>query len=258
MKDLRIVIPAYNEEAGLAETIDRVKQACPESEIVVVDDASKDATAQIARGKDVKVISNATNRGKGGATKIGLKCNTGRSITYLAFIDADSTYPPESIPKLYQLCKGEGFQLAIGSRFLSKNTGMPMIRKIGNRLFAIMLSLYSGKLTTDTSTGLRVFNIALLPLLEATPDGLDFDTAMTAAVLFEGLKYTEVPIDYYRRVGNSKLSSIRDGYRFLNVIMKATRKYRPVLFFYTLGIPFIVVDFMVKIISALKAENVKP
>ena len=246
MKDLRIVIPAYNEEAGIAETIDRVKKACPESEIIVVDDASKDTTLQIARRKGGEVISNGTNRGKGGATKVGLNANTGRSITYLAFIDADSTYPPESIPKLYQLCKEEGFQIAIGSRFLCKNRGMPIIRKIGNRIFAIMLSFYSGKHTTDTSTGLRVFNIALLPLLEHTPDGLDFDTAMTAAVLFEDIKYAEIPIEYYARVGNSKLNSLRDGYRFLRVIMNATRKYRPFLFYLTLGIPFLLLQFIIK------------
>jgi hypothetical protein len=174
---------------------------------------------------------------------------------YLAFIDADSTYPPESIPKLYQLCKDDGFQLAIGSRFLSKNRGMPGIRKIGNRLFAIMLSFYSGKRTTDTSTGLRVFNIALLPLLEQTPDGLDFDTAMTAAVLFKGIKYAEVPIDYYARVGNSKLSSLRDGYRFLRVIMKATRKYRPLLFYCTLGLPFMFTDYIVKLFTRTKTHN---
>ena len=257
MKDLRIVIPAYNEEAGIAETIDRLKRVCPESEIIVVDDASKDATAQIARGKGVEVITNAANRGKGGATKVGLNHNTGRSITYLAFIDADSTYPPESIPKLYQLCKEQGFQIAIGSRFLCKNRGMPVIRKIGNRIFAIMLSLYSGKRTTDTSTGMRVFNIALLPLLEPTPDGLDFDTAMTAAVLFEGIKYAEVPIEYYTRVGNSKLNSLRDGYRFLRVIMKATRKYRPVLFYCSLGIPFILIDFIVNGLSLVKPVTTK-
>ncbi len=257
MQDLRIVIPAYNEEAGIAETIDRVKGACPESEIIVVDDASKDTTAQIARGRGVEVISNAANRGKGGATKVGLHHHTNRSITYLAFIDADSTYPPESVPKLYQLCKDDGFQLAIGSRFLSKNRGMPGIRKIGNRLFAIMLSFYSGKRTTDTSTGLRVFNIALLPLLEHTPDGLDFDTAMTAAVLFEGIKYAEIPIEYYARLGNSKLSSLRDGYRFLRVIMNATRKYRPLLFYFTLGIPFLMIDFIVNHLSVPRTGNMK-
>lgn len=249
MKDLRIVIPAYNEEAAIGEVIDRVRSACPDAEIMVVDDASKDSTGQIARSKSVEIISNPTNRGKGGATKVGLSHKTGRSNTYLAFIDADGTYPPESIPKLYDLCKGDGVQLAIGSRFLGKNRGMPVIRKIGNRIFGVMLSFYSGKRTTDTSTGLRVFNVQMLPLLEHTPDGLDFDISMTANVLFEGLKYAEIPIDYYERVGRSKLNSLRDGYRFLSVIMNTTRKYKPKLFFCTLGIPFILIDILVNVIK---------
>ncbi len=254
MNDLRIVIPAYNEEASIGETIDRVKKACPKAEIVVVDDASKDSTAQIARSKGVDVISNPTNRGKGGVTKIGLKYKSGNNINYLAFIDADSTYPPESIPALYNLCRDDGIQIAVGSRFLGKNKGMPAIRKVGNKIFAVMLSFYSSRRITDTSTGLRVFNVQLLPMFETLPEGLDFDTAMTTMASFGKLRYTELPIEYAERIGKSKLSSLRDGYRFLRVIMNATRKYQPLLFFCTLGIPFLLIDSMVKSCSTLKAK----
>lgn len=249
MKDLRIVIPAYNEELCIGEVIDRIKKLCPEAEIVVVDDASKDRTAQIAQGKGVKVVSNPTNYGQGGATKVGFKYNLHNNINYLAFIDADNTYPSESLPELYRLCKEEHIEVAVASRFLGKNEGMPWIRKLGNRIFAIMLSFYSGKRTTDTATGLRVFNIRLLPMIETLPNGLDFCTSMTTRALFEGLSYVETPIEYYRRAGTSKLNNFKDGYRFLRVIMQATRQYRPVLFFCTLGIPFLLVDFIVNSIS---------
>ena len=181
--------------------------------------------------------------------------NLNNGINYLAFIDADGTYPPERIPELYDLCKQRGYDIAVGSRLIRNNNGMPRIRRLGNKIFAGLLTFYSGKRTTDTSTGLRVFNIALLPLLEHTPDGLDFDTAMTAAVLFEGIKYAEVPIDYYARVGNSKLSILKDGYRFLKVIMNTARSYKPLLFFFTLGIPFMFVELLLKVYSAVKGGS---
>jgi hypothetical protein len=95
-------------------------------------------------------------------------------------------------------------------------------------------------------------------VFESLPNGLDFDTSMTTRALFEGLAYTEIPIEYYRRAGTSKLSNFKDGYRFLRVIMNAARQHRPLLFYCTLGIPFLLVDFIVNGISATRAGNVKP
>ena len=242
MQDLKIVVPAYNEEASIAAVFQRIKNACPEAEIIVVDDASTDSTAAIVKGLSMTVVGNPKNCGKGGATKVGFTHKLHEGIKYLAFIDADNTYPPERFPELYRLCKEQNIDLAVGSRFLGKNEGMPRMRKIGNIIFAVMLSFYSGTKTTDTSTGMRVFNVQLLDKVLPLPDGLDFDTAMTAMVLFNGIGYAEVPIDYHERRGESKLNNIRDGYRFLRVIMNATRKHRPFLFYSTLGLPFIAIE----------------
>ena len=255
MKDLRIVIPALDEESGIGEVIDRALKACPEAEVVVVDDGSKDRTAEIARGKGVKVISNPTNYGKGGATKVGFKYNSRSHINYLAFIDGDNTYPPESLPELYRLCNEEHIEIAVASRFLGKNEGMPRMRRIGNKIFAILLSFYSGRRTTDTSTGMRVFNARLLPVVEPLPNGLDFDTAMTTIALFEGLSYIEIPIEYYDRAGDSKLNNLKDGYRFLKVIMNTTRRHKPLLFYCTLGIPFLLIELLIKVDSTLRTRH---
>ncbi|MHB8086211.1 MAG: glycosyltransferase family 2 protein [Dehalococcoidia bacterium] len=256
MKDLRIVIPAYNEEKSIAEVIDQVRNACPDAEAIVVDDCSKDSTAEIADRKEIFVLRNPVNLGKGGATKAGFKCKGNRDIKYLAFIDSDNTYPADSLPQLYRLCREENIDMVVGSRLLKKNRGMPKIRRFGNWIFAIMLSFYSGKRTTDTSTGLRVFNARMLNLVDSLPDGLDFDTAMTTRVLFEGLSYAEVPINYYYRAGKSKLNNLKDGYRFLKVIMNTTRQYKPTLFFCTLGIPFLLVEYIVnKMVSQVKLRD---
>ena len=255
MKDLRIVIPAHNEESSIAVVLQRIKGTCPEAEIVVVDDASTDRTAEIVKGLNINIVSNPEKCGKGGATKVGFTHNLHEGIKYLAFIDADNTYPPERFPELYRLCKEQHIDLVVGSRFLGKNEGMPWIRKIGNKIFAVMLSFYSGRKTTDTSTGMRILNTSLLEGVNPLANGLDFDTAMTTWVLFSDLTYAEVPIDYFERSGRSKLNSIKDGYRFLKVIMNATRKYRPLLFYCTLGLPFMVLEYVVKISTPNKLHN---
>ena len=251
MKDLRVVIPAYNEELSIAAIIDDVKKSCPDAEIIVVDDGSKDKTAQIGRDKGIKVISNPTNFGYGAALKVGFmyESDTNSTVKYMASLDADGTYPAKRIPDLYKTCKDKGYDLVVGSRFLGKDTGMPIIRRFGNRIFAILLSIYSGKRITDTSTGMRVFNTQILPLFDNLPDSLDFATAMTTYALFNKLSYCEIPIEYYERAGESKLSSLKDGYKFLHIIMSSTRRYRPGLFYVTLGIPFLVLSSVVNLLS---------
>jgi len=246
LKDLRIVIPALNEEKSIADVIDHVRSACPEAEIIVVDDCSKDDTARIAEDKGVIVIRNPKNLGKGGATKAGFKYDGRKDIKYLAFIDSDKTYPADKLPQLYQLCKENNLDMVVGSRLLQKNDCMPKIRRFGNWLFAVMLSFYSGRKTTDTSTGIRVLNTRMLGITDPLPNGLDFDTAMTTIVLFKGLSYAEVPIDYFYRAGKSKLNNFKDGYRFLKAIMTTTRQYRPTLFYCTLGIPFLLTELILK------------
>jgi glycosyltransferase involved in cell wall biosynthesis len=257
MKDLRIVIPAYNEEKSIAEVIDKVRCACPEADGMIVDDGSSDRTTQIARDRGIRVIRNPVNRGYGAALKVGFnyRADIEDTTKYLAFIDADGTYPPEKIPELYNLCKTGNYDIVVGSRFLGHNVGMPIIRRVGNKIFALLISLYTGKKITDSASGLRIFNIALVPWLNGLPNGLNFTLAMSVTALFAGFTYGEIPIDYARRTGNSKLSSIKDGYRFLQVIMNATRKYRPLLFYCTLGLPFTLVDYIVKLFTRTKLQN---
>ncbi len=248
MKDLRIVVPAYNEEEGIGATLDRVIASCPGAEIIVVDDASRDRTAQIARERGITVISNEVNRGYGGALKVGFNAhNEGqRQIKYIAFLDADGTYTPERIPDLYKLCSERGYDIVVGSRLTIRKNGMSLIRRAGNKIFACLASFYTGRKVTDTASGLRVFKIEHVPWVQKLPDGLNLTPAMTVNALFEGYTYGETSIEYKRRTGRSKLSSLRDGWRFLVVIMNAARKYRPLRFWCTLGVPFVLVKFFVR------------
>ena len=109
---ITVVIPAYNEEKGIEEVIDRVKKTLPKAEIIVVDDGSKDKTYEKAKRTGVKVIHHSFNMGKACALKTGYKH---ANCEVIANIDADCTYPPEKIPKMVK--KLNEFDLVVGSRF---------------------------------------------------------------------------------------------------------------------------------------------
>jgi len=252
MNDLRIVIPAMNEESSIGSVLERIKTSCPDAEKVVVDDGSTDKTADIARKSGAIVIRNPTNYGYGKALKIGFAYDSGKRINYLGFLDADNTYPPEDIVKLYNLCKEKNVDIAVGSRFLGKNDGMPIIRKIGNRVFANIVSVYTGKQITDAGSGLRVFKSSILPDLKNLPNQLNYTPGMTSKALHTGMSYKEIPIDYHERSGDSKLNAMSDGYRFLEVIMTSVRNHTPISFFGTVGIPIIIVGIILGAYGSIK------
>ncbi|MBI1745205.1 MAG: glycosyltransferase family 2 protein [Acidobacteria bacterium] len=237
-----LVIPAYNEENGIADIIRRTLQAkaailavdgINELEVIVVNDGSKDHTAEVvASFKEVRLIQHSSNRGYGAALKTGFESASGHLI---GFLDADGTYPPEFFPKLIKSLLAEKADMAIGSRMMGARSGMPVTRYIGNRLFAWLLSWIVGKKITDTASGLRVFRKEALNQLYPLPDGLDLTPAMSTKAIHEKLKIIETPMPYAERVGRSKLSVVKDGVRFFNTIVGIARLYNPLKFFGILG-----------------------
>ena len=234
MHALSVVIPAYNEEDGIADIVDRVlavkdslaQVGVPKLELIVVDDGSHDRTAEIAQSyPDVRLIRHQTNKGYGAALKTGFHNATG---DLLAFLDADGTYPPEFFPQLCRVAIEEEADLVIGSRMAGQESEMPLTRRIGNFFFANLISLISNRRISDSASGMRVLHRDALPLLYPLPDGLNFTPVMSTRALHEGLKMVEVPITYSERVGRSKLSIVRDGTRFLNSIIWTAMNYNPV------------------------------
>jgi len=233
MTTLSVVIPALNEEDGIAEIIERVLAVRPalaevgveDLELIVVDDGSRDRTAEIAAGyAEVRLIRHPVNRGYGAAIKTGFRAARGE---LLAFLDADGTYPPERFPAL---CKPalDGADVVVGSRMAGTESDMPLVRRIGNVIFATLVSLVSNVRITDSASGQRVLRREALPILYPLPDGLNFTPVMTTRALHENLKIVEVPIPYAERRGRSKLSVVKDGWRFLSTIVGTAFTYNPV------------------------------
>jgi glycosyltransferase involved in cell wall biosynthesis len=233
MTILSVVIPAYNEERGIAEIACRVLAVCPDLtkagvdqlEVLVVDDGSKDRTAEIASQiAGVTLIQHPRNKGYGAALKTGFSKARGELI---GFLDADGTYPPEYFP---QLCRAalNGVDLVIGSRMLGHDSKMPLTRRIGNFFFATLLTVLSGQKVTDSASGMRVFKSEILERIYPLPDGLNLTPVMSTRALHESIRIGEISIPYSERLGRSKLSVIRDGRVFLESMLWTVLSYNPV------------------------------
>ena len=232
MPVLSVVIPAYNEEDGIA-TIARRVLAVGEAltkvgvslELLVVDDGSRDKTAEIASGiEGVRLIRHPKNRGYGAALKTGFGEARGELI---GFLDADGTYPPEYFPSLCSMALN-GTDLVIGSRMAGADSKMPITRRIGNLFFATLLSLISQQRVTDSASGMRVFKREVLERIYPLPDGLNLTPVMSTRAIHEGIKVAEVSIPYSERLGRSKLSVLHDGRVFLQSMIWTALAYNPV------------------------------
>lgn len=241
MTTLSIVIPAYNEEQGIAEIVHRVlavredlvRAGVADMELLVVDDGSRDRTAEITSSiEGVRLIRHPQNKGYGAALKTGFSCSTGELI---GFLDADGTYPPEYFP---QLCAEifKGGDLVIGSRMSGAESKMPLTRRVGNLFFANLLSLIGRQRVSDSASGMRVFKREVMDLVYPLPDGLNLTPVMSARAVHENIRMTEVPIPYSERLGRSKLSVVRDGTMFLKTIVWTVMNYNPVRIFGLAGI----------------------
>lgn len=234
---LSIVIPAYNEE----DSVDEILKRCLDAravliknsglsgvEVLLVDDGSKDKTLEKARRwTEAKVVVHEKNKGYGAALMTGFRASSG---DLLSFLDADGTCDPLAFEGLIKALRDAKADMAVGAR-LHSGSEMPFVRTVGNRLYAALIRALTGVKLTDTASGMRVFKRALLPRLAPLPTGLHFTPAMTARVACMGGVFVEHPIPYSERVGQSKLSVVRDGVRFLRVILGTVFAYFPLRVF---------------------------
>lgn len=232
---LLIAIPALNEEESIESIIERslssreyitAHSPITEVEVTVVSDGSTDRTVERAEkyAGRIGTVVFERNRGYGAAIKEAWNRS---DADVLGFLDADGTCDPDFFAVLCSTLHTEHADVVLGSR-LSPGSKMPLIRRLGNSLFAAMLSILSSQRVRDTASGMRVVRRSCLHRLLPLPDGLHFTPAMSARAMLSGdLKILEVNMPYHEREGESKLKIWKDGLRFLRVILEAAFLYRP-------------------------------
>lgn len=250
---LSVVIPAYNEEGGIADIVERVLGIRPalasqeaELELIVVDDGSHDETAQIvSRYPGVKLVRHAKNCGYGAALKTGFAQARGQ---WLGFLDADGTYPPEYLPRMLELGRCQGADLVIGSRMKGTDSQMPLSRRIGNLFFARLVTLIGRQYVSDSASGMRLIRRDILARLYPLPDGLNFTPVMSTRAVHERIPMVEAPIPYAERVGRSKLTILGDGTRFLESILWTALCYNPVRILGAIGMASVLLTVIIGLV----------
>ena len=235
---LSIVIPAYEEEARVGSSIERILSYITDNsldaELIVVDDGSKDRTADAAReafetfsSVPSKVVRYERNRGKGYAVKIGLlECVADIAL----FSDADLSTPIEETPKLVDPIRAGDYDLTFGSRALDRSligTHQPWRREQGGKVVNLIIRKMSGLDFADTQCGFKAFNMTKFrPLLDVmTIDRFGFDVEFLYVANYHGLRLKEIPVRW-NNVEGSKVSVVRDTRRMFSELAQIRRNGR--------------------------------
>lgn len=226
-----MIIPAYNEEASLPATLRELRTHAPELDVVVVSDGSTDRTAATARQAGVAVLELPFNLGIGGALRAGFRYAVSRGYDVAVQVDGDGQHDPSQIHKLLDAL-AEGADMVIGSRFAKESAHYDVggTRRSAMRLLQIAVRMLSGHRFTDTSSGFRGFDAAVLAFF-AREYPSEYMESVESLVLatYEGFDVVEVPVDMRQRAaGDASARRLRLAYHYLRLLVvlgaSATRR----------------------------------
>ena len=246
---LVITIPAYNEEKTIGDVILKIKKIMKKEKysykILVVDDGSTDNTANVSKKSGANVFSHPRNYGLAETFRTEIKKSLELKADVIVHIDADGQYQPEEIPKLFKEIKN-GYDLVLGSRFLGKIEYMPLIKRLGNKLFSKVVSNITKTKITDAQTGFRAFTKDMAKQIDVISTHTYTQEQIIRAVL-EKFKIKEVPVNFKRRKGKSRLlkNPIEYGIKALLNIMRVYRDYEPIKFFGLFSIFFFLIGAVI-------------
>lgn len=239
--DLTIIFPAYNEEEALGDDLDDTQRAMENTqyryEIMVVDDGSRDRTAEIALERPwVRLIQHQHNRGNGAARTTGVRHALGRIV---AFSDADRTYPVDQIPAMMAMMDA-GADMVIGARRVEAGT-LKMLRMPAKWFVRKLAEFMTGTRIPDLNSGLRMqrrdVTQRFLPILPTTHSWV---STITIAFLSASFTVQWLPIDYYPRVGRSTFHPVRDTYNYLMLCVRTVMYFNPLKIFLPLALMLLI------------------
>ncbi|MGG1401102.1 glycosyltransferase family 2 protein [Bacillus salipaludis] len=230
MKQKKIIVflPAYNEEASIAEVIQKIPRKFHPNfkiEVLVINDGSNDNTVEVARIAGADYIHSFTiNQGLGAAVRKGLELCVFHGADIGVMIDADNEYPADQIPELVEPIFNGSADYVMGSRFLGTINGMKWNRRIGNYCFTMLQALLLRKWIYDGQSGMRAFSRNAMKEAEIIHD-YNYAQVVTLNLIRKGFRMKEIPIRYQvRNTGESFIKFKKYMTSVLPAILKEMRR----------------------------------
>ena len=209
-----VLIPAYQAAACLGDVLARVQALESPPDLLVVDDGSRDATAEVARQRGVRVVTFAANRGKGAALLEGFRVLKGHDAVIT--LDADGQHPPECIPSFVRAAM-DGADVVLGVR--ERTAEMPSLRRFANASSSVWSSVVAGLTIRDSQCGFRLFRRAVLERTPITGGRYEVETEMAVRAARLGFRFAEVAVPTVYG-GESHLSLGRDVPRIAAMMLR--------------------------------------
>lgn len=215
--DLLVIIPAYNEEENIENVVSFIQKKYSKYDYIVVNDGSRDHTADICRKKGYELLNLPVNLGLAGAFQAGLKYAYARGYSYAIQFDADGQHRPEFIEPMLERIK-EGYDIVIGSRFITTKKGSSL-RMIGSKMITVAIKLTTGVRVADPTSGMRMFS---KNMIEEFAENLNYgpEPDTVSYLLKNGAKVSEVPVCMdERQAGESYLNVVNSGKYMLKMLI---------------------------------------
>lgn len=246
-KGLSLILPVYNEVQAIRIVLEKLLTVLDGIEdlveLIVVDDGSTDGTADILENFShrIKIFRHPINRGYGATLKTGIRH---AAYPLIAITDADGTYPNEQIPKLVHIFVEGNFDMVVGAR-TGKNVYIPPLRRPAKWFINKLANYLSEMKIPDLNSGLRLMKKDIIEeFIRILPDGFSFTSTITLAMLTNGYSVKFEEIDYFGRVGKSKIRPIKDTLNFVQLIVRTTMYFNPLKIFIPLSILLVIFAFI--------------
>ena len=222
-----LIVPVYNEEAGLPEFFNRLQALKLNCQPIFIDNASEDnSLAMLKEYPNALVIEHPINTGYGGSLISGMEAGNNEHIV---IIDADCEYPPECIPELEKSL--ERYDFVHTSRFLNKSaaqlSNMPLLKKAGNRMISNAFNRLFDQQTTDLYTGCKALKRACLDRFNLQQKGFEHVLELAAKMVAAGYDIDEIAVDFRpRQTGHSKMLHASETVKYFRLLLRYARQFR--------------------------------